>query len=94
MQVPARPNTRPGPRNRHDRRWKAPPGTRIITAALRWTQITGCSHIPPPPVDHAGIDEDKYSPDLAECRRTAFVWIGNPLAHGMREEGSIIRIGY
>lgn len=47
-----------------------------------------CSSVPPPIVDKTGVDEGKYSHDLADCyhQMPAFA-VGNPITDCMREKG-------
>lgn len=55
------------------------------------TVLVGCSGVPEPLVDHTGIDEGRYSRDLADCARTQpFIAAGNPDADCLRGKGYVV----
>jgi hypothetical protein len=55
----------------------------------------GCAPVPAqePIIDKTGVDEGKYSRDLANCFMTMPVFaLGNPLATCMREKGYMVLV--
>jgi hypothetical protein len=60
-------------------------------SALVSVVIVGCGPVPEPIIDKTGVDQGKYSRDLADCYWSMpFFALGNPLATCMHEKGYTI----
>ena len=61
---------------------------RITVLLTLGVALVGCGAMPELIVDHTGIDEGRYSRDLADCtKHRAFVTVGHPDADCIRSKG-------
>lgn len=57
--------------------------------------LAGCTSVPQPVVDMAGVDQAKYSQDLAACyNEMPAVYFGNPVTACMKQKGYKVLVGF